>query len=58
MTARILGAAKAVAPLLLSAALLLVDAAFGKPLDLDALHTLAAGVLTGVVVYFVPNAQA
>lgn len=57
MKTKILGAAKAVAALLLSAAILLVDAAFGEPLDLDTLHTLAVGVLTGIVVYFVPNAR-
>ena len=53
---KVKGALKAVAPLLLSAALLGVDALFGNPVDLDALHTLAVGVVTGVVVYFVPNA--
>lgn len=57
MSEKLKGAAKAVAPLLLSAALIGVDALFGQPLDLDTLHTLAAGVLTGIVVYFVPNAK-
>ena len=56
MSSKIQGALKAVAPLLLSLAYIGLDALFGVNVDITQVQALVAGVLTGVVVYFVPNA--
>lgn len=47
--------AKALAPVVGSALVLVVNHAFGDPLDVDALRALAAGAVTSIVVYLVPN---
>lgn len=47
--------AKALVPVVGSALVLLVNHVFGDPLDVDALRALAAGAVTSVVVFLVPN---
>ena len=47
--------AKALVPVVGSALVLVVNHAFGDPLDVDALRALAAGAVTSVVVFLVPN---
>ncbi len=53
--AGVLGLAKALVPVAGSALVLLVNHLFGDPLDVDALRALAAGAVTSIVVYLVPN---
>lgn len=55
MKTRILGALKAAAPFLLSLAYVAVDKVFGTPIDVTEVQALVTGLLTAVVVYFVPN---
>lgn len=49
------GLAKALVPVIGSALVIPVNHLFGDPLDVDALRALAAGAVTSVVVYLVPN---
>ena len=51
----ILGLAKALVPVVGSALVILVNDVFGQPLDIDGLRALAAGAVTSIVVYLVPN---
>lgn len=51
----ILKLAKALVPIVGAALVLVVNHVFGEPLDVDALRALAAGAVTSIVVYFVPN---
>ncbi len=51
----VLHLAKALVPLAGSALVILANHLFGDPLDVDALRALAAGAVTSVVVYLVPN---
>lgn len=55
MKAKFLGALKAAAPTLLSLAYVAVDAVFGTQVDLTQVHALVIGLVTSVVVWFVPN---
>ena len=52
---RLLGALKAAAPTLLSLTYIAVDAVFGTPVDISQLKALVVGLITSVVVWFVPN---
>ena len=47
--------AKALVPIAGSALVIVVNHLFGSPLDVDALRALAAGAVTSIVVYLVPN---
>lgn len=49
------GLAKALVPVIGSALVIPVNHLFGDPLDVDALRALAAGAVTSIVVYLVPN---
>lgn len=49
--------AKALVPIAGSALVIVVNHLFGSPLDVDALRALAAGAVTSIVVYLVPNLQ-
>lgn len=51
----VLRLAKALVPVVGSALVLVVNHAFGDPLDVDALRALAAGAVTSVLVFLVPN---
>lgn len=55
MPDRILGALKAAAPTLLSLTYIAVDAVFGTPVDVSQLKALVVGLITSVVVFYVPN---
>ena len=55
MADQIKGALKAVSPTLLALAYIGVDALFGTEVDLTQLHALVIGLITSIVVYFVPN---
>ena len=52
---RLLGALKAAAPTLLSLTYVCVDAVFGTPVDITHLKALVIGLITSIVVYYVPN---
>ncbi len=58
MKEKVLGALKAVAPTLVALGVIGINAAFGSPVDVDAVRTLVVGAFTSLVVYFVPNASA
>ena len=51
----VLHLAKALVPIAGSALVILVNHLFGDPLDVDALRALAAGAVTSIVVFLVPN---